>query len=1011
MRSAVLIIAALAALAFAASADAANITHHANADFFSYVEDGPIGSGWSDDIPPENIPGGVNPSNAVARLTDAETRHAFVGTFEAYFRRFMASHAFGTAETEKYSLDGGWSTNYTYEIESADDWKTDETMRKLIGTNLGNIPTNSWTYATNRVYAVTNISIVVTNWVGWTTNVVTTTNGQKRVKISNRYQATTLEIPDTSRILETYKDAHDYVRGVHTKYLPRNPNGLDKLIGLRPGGADDHYGTPEDSDFAANAYRWPRRKTIQTWWMDIYWYTNTYYHTVELRTNHVLNAEWPESANIGWSWSQVANYVDLQGVDPFVLGNSEGWVDRLSDLMAEDAWGCIFPTTWDIWGCQFSRQKISDSIFPFPGVGYDGDEYLFGYAYNCEDDYEATCDFIENGPMMTDECLMTNHFVIVHTNYWDGVVETNEYDLIQPVLHHTTGYEMLTNFVEICPATEPWTYTHTNIVSTAAGVVTNVAVTVVSNLQDRVRIVPNVGTTKRINWTEWAGTDGFIALTDTALIGPIAMPCLKYDVYTTNADITVNYTSTNQTSHIAVHGWGEQQWGEFLGWHWAVTGVVDNVSRTGQSASGGTGSMEIQKKRQEMLVVGNAGLSAGGNFSPGEVLEDAGEWDDGVGENCGVPARRENIEALSRLAVVMEDYGTPLTVGDVVFFDYRFGQKPAELEGLGWVFGWTLLGKVSEYDVDVPFAGDVLCVEYPGDIYLDLGDIDIEAHCNVGVKTTGTSPRRFKYNLNTSMDTNSVPCGYPNPSYAGDGKVEEVDEIKASVLAVIASTTNCYNNGDGDFGMADWNWDTNGYRFASFSAGNLESAKDVDVFFWGKDFELDEKLKDMVTSEIFIRPTTNMSAIAKQVASEVDSAMLHEYGEAIVDSINEAVNAPGGETNISFTINTFYDPSLVKITSISPTADYGDPYQPQKWYEISYQVVRPQLATNAQQILYYEWIPVDENLRRCWSGNFHVNGITNEFIKTGGMAAQGRLTGIEAVKWDFQSMKRARDLK
>ena len=80
-----------AALFAAASTSAVNITHHADAQLFSYVEDGPLLSAWSEDIPPEYIPGGIAPYNAVARLTDEQTRLAFVGTFDAYLRRHTRS--------------------------------------------------------------------------------------------------------------------------------------------------------------------------------------------------------------------------------------------------------------------------------------------------------------------------------------------------------------------------------------------------------------------------------------------------------------------------------------------------------------------------------------------------------------------------------------------------------------------------------------------------------------------------------------------------------------------------------------------------------------------------------------------------------------------------------------------------------------------------------------------------------------------------------------------------------
>ena len=994
-----------ALVAFAALASV-NITHHADADFFAYDKAGPIGSGWSEDVPSAYIPGGVDPSNAVSRLTDAETRHAFVGAFDAFFHRFMASHAFGTAETSDYVAGGNWTTR-AYKIRDKDDWKTDETTMPLFDTHLGAVLTNGWAYATNRVYAVTNITVAVTNWAGWTTNVVRLPSGKVKVSVGNRYEVTQAQIPDTSRILYRYKDGHDYVRGVKSVELPRNPNGLSYLLGFR---TDDHTALPEDPDFGAYIYRWPRRDQIDTFERVIRPVTNIV-HGVPLLTyitNHWQQVSWPQKANIGWSWSQVANYADVpNSVDPFSFGNGGAWVEKLSELVDEDAWGWIYPTTWDIWGRSHSRQRVSASVWSLGEYGNMESDGLLQYQWICEDDWEDTIRFIERNPLeVSGGDLVTNHVVSVITNWWSGVVETNEYDLVQPASHGTVGYAMLTNLVELCPATTKWTYTATNIVATAAGVATNVEVVVVSNFLDRVHIVPDVETFSRINWTEWAGTDGFLALTDTALIGPEAMPVLRYDSVRTNAAVTVDYaTPAAERPSLVLHGYGMIEYGEPLGWFWSVTGSVFNAQRSGQGAVGGAGDTIIaDAHRYEAAVIGDAGMTAGCNYAPGEVRYDSGEWDAGVGRNCVLPSNREHVEMLSRLAVNYENDGRPLAVGDVVYFDYRWDPagKPSEF-GLSWVWGWVLAGRVSEYSVDIPFVAGTLVDEFPGDMYVEADTVEVHAHCNVGVASTAWNPNRFIYNFNKSTYTNSIPCSYPNPNFAGDNKVDKVEEIKATALLAIASTTNCFNSGGGDWGW-DYQWDTNGYRFAS-SADSLATARDVDAFFAARDFDLNEKLREMVAFETGITPTTNMNAIAAQVAAQVDASVLEDYGGAVCDWINETVNAEGGETNVDFTVSTFYDPALVKITGITPTADYGDPWNPQLWFEVSYQVVRPQIATNSQGILYYEWTPTDEKLRRCWAGSFSVQGITNEFIKVGGMAAAGRVTGMEAVKWNFDTMK------
>lgn len=947
MRFAALFAALLAAAA--GTADEVNITHHANAQLFSYVEGGPLLSAWDEDIPPMYIPGGVAPSNAVARLTDEQTRLAFVGTFDAYLRRFLASHAFGTADTKEYVAMGYWNTNRLYTIRDRDDWLVDETTLPLIHGHLGNIPTNGWACATNRIYAVTNISLAVTNWVGWTTNVVQLTNGHYRVTISNRYEATQKQIPDTARILKRYKDAHDYVRGATSQYLPANPNGLKGLLGPQPG---------DNVTF----FSWPYRDSITASEATYRWKTNIVHgaQVVTLETNHQVQVEWNLSTNIGWSWSQVAGFVDIpQGVDPYALDTGGSWSEMLSECFPGEVWGWLYPTTWDIWSCSQSRQVIVSAFSDMCGATYNT---MFGYNWTCEEDWNKTLERISSIP-------------------------SNAY---------TVGYSMLTNLVQLCPPDKPEIHVHTNIVADERGIFTNVVEVVITNLQDRLHIVPDNRTSERINWTEWAGTDGFLALTDTTLIGVDAMPLLRYDNFSTQTWVEVDYsTPSDARSGVVLYGWGEYDYGN-PAWHWTCTSDVCNVSRSFAMAYGdGDGYSWISEERHEGVKVGPTDAGVDGEFSPGELLDAPTETEPGVGPNCGAPSFREVREMLSILARAYEYAPPQLSVGDVVYLDYQWSPKgkAAELSAtpIPWVWGWVKAGRADLSNM-YPDAQTVVA-EYPGGFYVDIDNINVGANVGIVLETTKTRPRPYRYNLNKFVYTNSVPCGYPNPTYAGPDQIDKVAEIKATALSVIASCTNDENYTA---------WETNGYRFA-FGSDVLESARDVDSFFLDTDLALDEKLKTFVGEERGIVPSEDMQSIANQVGNLFDVSILSDYGEGIAPKINAAIDA--GRIDLSIWMS--FDPCHAQITSISHGPGYGDPQHPEAWFDITYQVVRPEVVSNV-----YTWVSAFEPLRRGYSGYLNLSGvITNDLIETGGRMAQGKVRGMEAVKWDFKAMSPARQIQ
>ena len=201
------------ALARPALATGTRISHLCTTNFFRYAESMP--SPYA--IPPAYIPGGAAAAgNQVRRLTDADTRLSFVGTFEALFRRILALRAFGRG-------DLGWKYNFSptndgYHVDL--DWHSTNTLYKLYEEWSSGGGLLGWYNPTNRDYAVTNIAVVLTNWVGWVTNSVSyvVTNHDQSVEtrhkrvISNRFEVVTSHIPDTRRILSKYRDGLNLVR-------------------------------------------------------------------------------------------------------------------------------------------------------------------------------------------------------------------------------------------------------------------------------------------------------------------------------------------------------------------------------------------------------------------------------------------------------------------------------------------------------------------------------------------------------------------------------------------------------------------------------------------------------------------------------------------------------------------------------------------------------------------------------------------------------------------------------
>ena len=372
-----------------------NITHRCDNKFFQYEEGHPVdGNAWTYNIPPEYIPGGTFPSNAVTRLT-ADTRLAFTGAFDAYFRRLMASCAFGTAECTNTAIGAFSVYSHYVDLQTAADWCSDNTITNLFRGN-----TNFWYLATNRVYIVTNAAVVVSNWVGYATNIVYNPAGKPiGVKIENRYDVTTTNALDTTRILRRYLCDHNAMR----------VKGDNSIRGMMVStGVGDYMKTVPAP--------WPDRAEL------LFGSNASYYRDpTRIRSEDFL----------GWTFSDVAG--------PYLASSAE-WQQSLIELFrtAFQNYGGnfhFFPTTWDLFAARNSRDAIARD------VRYDAYLKYLDYDSVCYDAWSEFCDYMTGGGVTGGYAAMTNLVgVVFPTNTAGGL--------------SFLPSEPLTNSVRI--AWEPW---------------------------------------------------------------------------------------------------------------------------------------------------------------------------------------------------------------------------------------------------------------------------------------------------------------------------------------------------------------------------------------------------------------------------------------------------------------------------------------------------------------------------------------------------------------------------
>ena len=893
MKRSLAIVCLSALVAFAASA--ANITHRGTAKFFAYSENGPIGSNWATNIPPEYIPGGTSPSNACTRLT-ADTRLAFVGAFDAYFRRLMASVCFGTAECTNYTT----GADHSLIIDETADWYEDDTIAAIFDE------TNGWYAAANRDYAVTNITVIVSNWVGWVTNVVTLPSGKKTVKIENRYTVETRQIPDTTRILARYRDGQSYLRG------KSNDNGTAKMIDWRSVSADIglHYD-----------YYWPNRDTIRP----------PQVH------QHYGNLEWTPQSFIGWS-SSAASAPDGSDVDLF--GWSSEWVPNLCD--AVEHWAYFYPTTWDIFDAPAARTAVWDGVFMLPNP----EPFLY-YDSNCPEEWEQLEQLVKTAPYGGRAQYATNAFDVV----FDVVTATN--------LEATSGFQMLTNLVELYIA-------GTN------------------NAPLRAHMLPTeTNTYHRIDYAEWAGTDGFLALADMAIAGPQFMPILAYDSYLTNATIDVKYSSpTNGDWFVSIYG-------DYDTGYWEMTNREVVVGHASTTATPGDGKHDWNICRAEGVNVGESYVYFSGTGAPGAILEAPTATTPGIGINRTAEARDKfRDEIIGSLA-------------------WDGGLWPGKIINIGW--GFVEHWEMGEPHIVAAWSADGDWFYYYPNAWVScvLTGAEVDGFAEIASVSTKIQPRPFGYKFDRYMSTNSVPCSYPNPTYAGrrgdSGKVEFVDEIKPTAISTIASTTNTEWMSAADAPVYGGNYESNGYRFAlAKPSAALYDAKDVDQFWKDTDAELRAKMIDFVTEANGIRPSRDPAALAADAKPNFDLDLLPQSAGGngnltrwLEDGLQSGAVYPE--------FSTYCDPADIRITRCDYDPDW-DPSEPGStpWI-IEYETVR--MDTNGN------WQVTGEDVWRCMTVQISATISTNTTLKSGGRYAAGRMTGVEAVRWDFDTMKRAKELQ
>lgn len=839
-----------------------NITHQCDNKFFQYEEDHPIdGNVWTYDIPSKYIPGGISPiSNAITHLT-AETRLAFTGAFDAYFRRLMASVCFGTAECTNTAIGSVGMYSHYVDLRTGDDWRSDNVITNIFWGN-----TNFWYLATNRVYIVTNMEVTVSNWVGYATNVVYSSSGKPRVKIENRYDVSTSNAIDTARILYRYHYDHNAMRvkienPIHDMMVS---TGFGDYMLPVPEPWPDRNGLLFGSNGSSGAYREP----------------------TEIRSEDFL----------GWTFSDVAG--------PYLAPSAE-WQQSLIDLFrtAFQSYGgsfaYFFPTTWDLFGAQNSRDAIARDL--------RDDAYLkyLEYPSVCPEDWDAFCSYMNGG----------------------GI---------------TGGYAAMTNLVGI---------------------------TFTTNTADGLSFLPSEPLTNsvRIAWAPWAGTDAYLALCDTSIAGNRSMPRLRYDVESTGGVATVTYRGKAGDNWLVIHTYGVYNQFGGIDRVYEVTNDVFELVRDGDATIvDGYGSRET---REERIELAKFGVGNGVTYTVYAVsqVEDTGD------PQAGINYIQDPIsDAKTWINNYLDDMQYMPNDGDTFYTFYGDGDEYM----------------MPYFSMDGPGGVSYNVRPYYADYYIQIRAANVFCTVSKQVDQT-TTLRAMPFDYRLASTSNSIPCLYPNQVYIEPSRgVDKIDGISPAAISAVGVSTN-------EVGASYFMPDPDGYYFALRNDSDLANAKRVDDFWLEQDDLLAEKMGEEVANRAGANPRAP-GGVLEAFAAYFDSLLTGEFNYYFAKLLRAhmADKDVGG-----ITIQGNWLPNAFQISNVRPSTDPGSLWD----FDVT------ALEWNEQTSSYEPISPQPQYIRHQWHFELHDDIHTNVASGFHPAAARGRLSGIEAVKWNFHSMHDARN--
>lgn len=880
-----------------------NITHQCDNKFFQYEEDHPVdGNVWTYDIPSKYIPGGISPiSNAITHLT-AETRLAFTGAFDAYFRRLMASVCFGTAECTNTAIGSIGVESHYVDLQTAADWCSDHTITNIFRGN-----TNFWYLATNRVYIVTNMEVTVSNWVGWATNITYDSSGRPHVSISNLYSVVTSNAIDTARILYRYHYDHNAMR-------VKIDNSIRDMM-VSTGVGAFMLPIPEP---------WPDRDGLLFGSNE-----SSYREPTWIRSEDFL----------GWTFSDVAGEHLMPSAEwqPSLLLLFTNAMSR-----TEGGFAGYFPTTWDLFGAQNSRDAIARDLRDNAGIKY------LDYDSVCPEEWADFCQYM-TGEGITDGLdAMTNLVGITFTT-----------NLVVDIDIGTNTVVVTNNWQTFLPSTP--------LINPAPIVLTNIVVT-----GSVVSVTNHFPNSNRIIWSDWAGTASYLALCDTSIAGNRAMPRLRYEIESTGGVAVVNYRGKAGGGSLGIHTYIDSVWGTVNRVYTLTNNTFELVRDGDATIDNGYGSHEILEERVELAYfdVGNGvTLVVYGEAAP----EDTG--DPQVGFNYYQNPMSEVKNWLRQYCNDMQYQPNDLDTFSITIFDGNPGEMPYFAIYGGGGTDYAARPYYGDYMIEVR-ATNVTCV------------VSMQVDQSTTLKT-------MPYDYALSVVSNSIPCLYPNPVYVEPSHgVDEIADIYPTAISAVGVTTNV--TGGSTYFLPD----TNGYFFAMHSGSHhpLDGPKKVDDFWLDQDDLLADKMGKEVADRAGANPR-GPGGVLQAFAVTFDQLLTGEgntfFADMLGEKLSETVEGDG-----SITFSSTWSPEIFQVDNVRPSSD------PEFLWDFDVKA----LEWNEQTSSYEPMSPQPLYFRHEWRMTMLEDIHTNLDLNISQGAARGRLSGIEAVKWNFKAMHDARQL-